>query len=644
MNLHGRRANHDFIEPSGSGYVAKHGKDFLFAGDAWFRSTAIKYGPDGGVYLTDWSDTGECHNYKVVDRRNGRLFKVTYGTPRQPSIDLIKANDEALVEASLGSNEWIARHARRILQEHAAQGELRLKLPPPSSLRSLWTANAIGSIDEAMTFRLLSSEDPYMRGWAIRLELDDKRGSEAFLARLADLAKTDPSPVVRLHLASALQRLPDERRWDIAAGLLSHAEDATDANLPLMIWYGIEPAVGADGSRGIALLKQAKLSLVRGFIAQRLASEAAPSLVKLLAETEDVDLQRDVLRGLNAAYAGKGTVPMPEGWSAAFAKVSASPSADIREAGVVLALAYGDPAAIRLLRKTAVDATADAAARARAIALLAQAKDPQAPALLHDLLADPAVRGAAIRALAAANDEQSAKHIIAQYDTFTADEKRDAIQTLSSRPAFASALLDAVEAGAVPRGDLSAMVVRQISELKDLNLSKRLEKTWGTLHTTSAEKTALIAKYKEELRPGNLVDANLSHGRAVFSKTCAQCHTLFDAGGKLGPNLTGGQRATLDYILENVVDPNAAVAKDFQMAIVDTRDGRTINGVLLSDADGRVIIRTVNEDVAIPAGDIKMRRMSPNSMMPEGLLDGLTPDERRDLIAYLAGKSQVPIE
>jgi len=182
-----------------------------------------------------------------------------------------------------------------------------------------------------------------------------------------------------------------------------------------------------------------------------------------------------------------------------------------------------------------------------------------------------------------------------------------------------------------------------MSELKDDALSKRLANVWGTVRTTSGDKAALIAKYKHEFATANLADANLSNGRAAFSKTCAQCHTLFDAGGKVGPDLTGGQRASLDYILENLVDPNAAVAKDFQMTIVDTKDGRNINGVLVSDTDGRVVIRTVNEDVTIPTGEIKTRRVSPNSMMPEGLLEGLDPAEQRDLIAYLASKSQVPL-
>jgi putative heme-binding domain-containing protein len=276
--------------------------------------------------------------------------------------------------------------------------------------------------------------------------------------------------------------------------------------------------------------------------------------------------------------------------------------------------------------------------------LLAQAKDAQNPGLLHDLLGDAVVRGAAIRALAASNDDESPKRILAKYSTFTADEKRDAIQTLSSRPAFATLLLDAVEAGSVPRGDLSALVVRQISELKDDALTKRLEKIWGSFRTTSAEKTALIAQYKQTFGPETSSTPTSRMAGRCSARRVRQCHTLFDAGGKVGPNLTGGQRATLDYILENIVDPNAAVAKDFQMAVVDTRDGRNINGILLSDVGGKVVIRTVNEDVAIPTAEIKKQRVSPYSMMPEGLLDGLKPDERRDLIAYLASKSQVPLK
>ena len=79
-NLHGNRINQDILERHGSGYVAHHGKDFLFANDPWFRGLALQAAADGGVFVTDWHDTGECHNYDRVDP-SGRIYKVTFGKP-----------------------------------------------------------------------------------------------------------------------------------------------------------------------------------------------------------------------------------------------------------------------------------------------------------------------------------------------------------------------------------------------------------------------------------------------------------------------------------------------------------------------------------------------------------------------------------
>src|SRR5207302_11483553 len=93
--------------------------------------------------------------------------------------------------------------------------------------------------------------------------------------------------------------------------------------------------------------------------------------------------------------------------------------------------------------------------------------------------------------------------------------------------------------------------------------------------------------------PSDMVKrGDASHGRLVFSKTCASCHMLFDAGGNVGPNLTGSQRANLDYVLENVVDPNAIVARDYQMTLIETKDGRTITGIVQSETDSALTVRT----------------------------------------------------
>ena len=100
----------------------------------------------------------------------------------------------------------------------------------------------------------------------------------------------------------------------------------------------------------------------------------------------------------------------------------------------------------------------------------------------------------------------------------------------------------------VPARDLSAATARQLLEFKDQRIAARLEQVWGTLRPTSKEKTALMAKYKAMLTPERLKAADLSGGRLVFSKTCQQCHKLFDAGNDVGPDLTGSDRANLDYI------------------------------------------------------------------------------------------------
>src|SRR5262245_24287221 len=118
LNLHGRRANQEILERAGSGYVGKHGSDFFVAGDPWFRGMDLSYGPDGGVFVLDWSDTGECHEYSGVHRTSGRIYKITYGdTVRTPSstatgFDIAKLDVSALVRLHTHANEWFSRQAR----------------------------------------------------------------------------------------------------------------------------------------------------------------------------------------------------------------------------------------------------------------------------------------------------------------------------------------------------------------------------------------------------------------------------------------------------------------------------------------------------------------------------------------------------
>ena len=289
LNLHGHRMSHDVVSPKGSGVVVTHAKDFLLGNDTWFRGLDCQVGPDGGVYVTDWTDTGECHNYDKSDMTNGRIYKITYGDPPRAKVNLGRSSDEDLLwrlDTAGRNNVWFARHAQRLIQERAAAGKLdcqvalalahpaRGEADPIGDLRRMWTAHAAGLLNEALRVKSFSNRFEHHRAWAVALALEDRKASPEVLEKLLDLARSDPSPVVRLALASALQRLPIADRLPIAEALIAHDEDAADLNLPLMYWYGIEPIVSSDHEKAISLLAKAKIPLVRQFITRRIASLA----------------------------------------------------------------------------------------------------------------------------------------------------------------------------------------------------------------------------------------------------------------------------------------------------------------------------------------------------------------------------------
>lgn len=283
-NIHGNRVNHDHLKRKGCGYVGTHAADILRADNLWYRGIDLDYGPDGAVYISDWVDFGECHDNDGVHRQSGRIYRVSYGkTPGVVNLDLTKKTNLELVKLQSHKNEWYARHARRILAERAATDEslrgLHRVLEKAygetanvvHQLRVLWTLHATGGTTEAWLLKQLDHKDEHVRTWAIRLLCESKNPSDKALSKFKTMAEKDPSGLVRLYLASMLQRMPMEKRFPIATELAKHGEDAEDRCQPLMIWYGIEPAVAKDKNAALQLLAKTKIPKLRQFIARRLS-------------------------------------------------------------------------------------------------------------------------------------------------------------------------------------------------------------------------------------------------------------------------------------------------------------------------------------------------------------------------------------
>ena len=651
-NLHGNRVNHDTLRAEGSGYVASHASDLLRAHDPWFRGIALKSGPDGGVTLIDWSDTDECHDTDVngPERTTGRIYKVTYGDVKPVVVDLARQDSVELAKLQDHPNVWHSRQARRLLQERASAGAdlsaAKGVLRGMGGLSALWARHAIGDLEENTLITLSGDASADVRTWAVRFLATDGKPSSAAVARFHEMAGPEGSAKVRLALASALQRVDLRDRWLIASGLLSHGEDARDANLPAMLWYGVEPLAAADPSRALALVSGAKIPLVRQHAARRVAELAdtgagIASLVKLAGNTNDALLRSDLLIGLTEALRGRKSAPMPEGWASAAPRLFAA-EPEARERALSIALIYGDPAAPALLKTTVGDASAGVERRSRALQALVDRRVQGLASTARGLLEDPSMRGPALRALAAVDDPQTASVILSKYTILNDLEKADAVATMAARPSTSLAMLDAVEAGAIPRRDVSTAVARQVAAFNDPRLTASLERSWGTIRPASAGKGERMSKYKSMLASESLKDADPSRGRSVFAKSCGQCHKLFDDGGAVGPELTGSDRANLDYILENVLDPSATVAKDYRLTTVATADGRLVAGMVREDTGKILVLQTANERVTLSAEDVAERKESAASMMPEGIFDAMSEREVRDLVRYLSRKAQVP--
>ncbi|MFO1092629.1 MAG: PVC-type heme-binding CxxCH protein [Planctomycetaceae bacterium] len=653
LNIHGQRLNRDTFSEHGSGVVASHAADFAQSHDPWFRGVELMYGADGGVFVMDWNDTGECHDYEIVARDTGRIFKIKYRTPGARDSDLTKLDDQILVGLQFDPNEWQVRMSRLILQERAAQRAIEpvavqtlqysLQTPDPLlRLKALWTLHCIGALDTKLRDTALRDPDPQIRAWTIRLEAESGELARDRRGQFAELAKTDPSPVVRLELASVLQRLPNADRARLAGELLQHEEDAGDRQIPLMLWYGIMPLAGDAEGRDLALLGSCRIPLTGSLLSRRIAAldGGIDRLVDWLAahETDAAALQGALL-GLRDAVEGRRGLKMPRAWSKVAARALDPAAAATRATAQYLALAFGDQSVFDTLRTIAAESSQSTEQRLAALELLIQVPSAELVPLLQKLVAQPELAGPALRGLAAFDDPKSAAAIIAAYNMFTATQRDEAVATLAARADFAAALLEAIAAGQIPPADVPAYTARQLLDLGNEQIANRVRQLWGHVRTSPAEKQQTMAAYRTELASDHLAAADLKAGRALFKNKCAQCHKLYGEGASIGPDLTGSQRTSLDYLLQHVVDPGAVVPNEYKVYTLLTNDGRLVQGVVPEQNDKVVVLQTPTERIVVDRTDIDEFTPASLSMMPEGLLESLTPAERRDLVGYLSTPS-----
>ncbi len=657
-NLHGNRINMDRLEPRGSSYVGVHGDDFLFGNDPWFRGMSVKYGPDGGVFVSDWHDYGECHDSDGSHRTSGRIYKVTYGGAAYGLGDLRKASSSQLADWHRHPNEWVVRHARRILAERSQSGDrllgpkqtLRNLFDDASSvahqLRALWTLYGIDGLTESDLIGWLDHSNEHVRRWAVRFLVDRKVPSPRAHETLVARAAREPSPKVRLALAVALQRVAPQWVVPVARPLLRYTEDATDPYLPLMIWYGLEPAVGNHPSLALELARAARIPKIQRFLIRRLLTADQTKLSQVLQAAlleKTPSTIQSFLEGALDSLEPMGTLSAPVEWARLRKGLASVPGDRLAPLLLRLATLFGDRDAIQSLHEALQAKTAPPEKRRDALKALLRLKDQIGPSDLHPLLANPTpLRGEVIRALLTHGDEATGDQLLEHYPSFSDTERRDAIGVLTSRAGDVDSLLTQLESGRIQRQDVSAFALQQLRAYRNEGLQTRIDHLW-TDDRDRLQKSDQIAHYKALMTDSFLASGDVGQGRELFDQVCASCHTLFESGGHLGPDLTGSGRADIDYLLSNLVDPNAVIDDAYRLTTLELKDGRILSGFMDQLGDRFLVFRTVQGAVRLPMSEVQSIETSNLSMMPEGMLQALETDQIRDLILYLRSEDQVDL-
>lgn len=622
-NTHGRRINNDILQRSGSGYVATHSNDFMIANHPWYKGVTQIYGPDGGVYLSDWTDIGECHDNDGVHRTSGRIYKVVYGEGNQPGpFDLASQSNLELVANQLHRNDYFVRHSRRLLQERHVAGvdieDARKELirmldtgnhPVDRQLRFLWALHSAGGVGEKRLTALLDHANEHVRSWAVRLIGEGGHPNGEQFEKIRKLASDGESRLVRLYVASTFPRFSEAQKWTLAKDLLLDFGYASDQNLPYMTWYALLPLVEADPDRAMGFLVSCADAQIYKNIVRRIASDfdlntdLMPKLVAAISDTlERGDLlqARAGVRGIEEALHGLRGIEPPSNWATLTQSVDAGVRAIVAELEPVF--------------------------------------DQSAPMTQQDWLAlldNQSRRNQAIRELAAFDDPKIAATILRPYRRYLRDDRQATMSTLSSRTSFAEPLVYAIKNRIVPRTDLSAFHARQIHNLGDAELNGLLEEVWGQLRQSPEEKRMQIDGWQTKLTSDRLGKADISNGGKLFQASCASCHSLFGEGGNLGPDLNGSDRQNTYYLLENLIDPSAVLPQDYKMNVLTLKDGRVLSGNIVAQSRHSLTLAGLNSVDVIPVSEVVKQEQFEQSTMPEGLLQTMSEQDVVDLIGYL---------
>lgn len=645
----------------------------LTSDDFAFRPVYIGNAPDGSVLVADFYEHYIAHGQHYqsqIDPTTGRIFRLRGKTGRlETDLNLDAKSTDQLINLLKHPNRWHRHTAVRLLGERkdwTAAAKLRRRVVTAGgleALNSLWALYQAFGLDQRTAIAALRHRYAPVRYWAVRLICDDigfankrdtlglidslgsvakgpKQVSDRLFDAIVEQARYEKDTEVRSQMAGSARRLPTGQALALVKAVLQHAEDVEDLYVPLMCWWVLEAHFDRDRDAIMALFDDAEFRrepMVVKHILQRVMRALASkglnrdlqNCSRLLGLADGKEQVDELLKGFELAYIGRSMAGLPADLAKALV-ASGRSSLELR-------LRLGDSdargTAVALLKNT----KAKAAERSAVARVLGELKEAGAvPGLLAIATKDKdaGLIRAALAAVMAFDHPEIGDTLIGAFPKFVEELRPAVLDVLLSRAAWSRELAGRIDSGAIKVDVLSPDVIERLRRHEDEGVRKLVAKKLGTASKLSnAGANDLIRRVRDALADGT---GNPYAGETAFNLRCATCHKLFHKGGNIGPDLTPYQRGNLDTLLISVINPNAEIREGFEYVSLKTTDGRSLSG-FLTDQDTQVVALRgmTGEDIRVERSGVKSLEPMGRSLMPEGLLQGMSDQQLRDFFAYL---------
>jgi len=651
--------------PRGSTFTTTDQEPALRSSDTAFRPVYIANAPDGSLYISDMYEFYIAHGQHYqnqIDPTTGRIYRLRgKDAALETDVNLAAKTTAQLVALLSHPNKWHRHTAVRLLGERRdpeAAAPLRKAVAEDAglgALNALWALHQSAGLDDATAILALGHSYAPVRLWAARL-LGDEHGLNRNLGlgrhapppallpgkvfdALLGQARVEPDPEVLAQFASTARRLDAPQALPLVAAVLGHDEAVQDPFIPLLCWWVFEAHI-PDANGAIVTLFQTPALWDKPLVYEHLLSRLAR---RYAVEGKRQDLllcaqlfqaapgprhAARLLKGLEEAFRGRPLTGLPDELLAGMKKSGPLP--------LSFRLRQGEPDAIAEAVRKLQDPAAGAEERLLFARAFGEVRDPAAVAALLAVASVPGsedLRKASLSSLSAYDDEAIGAKVAALLPKLGGELRAAGFALLASRAKWSERLLDAVQAGRVKVKEVPDDVATRLRASEDKALAELAAQVLPLRVPVAAEFQKRIDEITAVLKGGA---GNPYAGEATFTERCSKCHTLFFKGGHVGPDLTQYQRDNLGTMLLSIVNPSAEIREGFQYYLVATTDDRVLSGFFV-DRDNQVtVLRSLEgENITLRASEIRKIKPTGQSLMPTGLLDGLSEKQLRDFFAYL---------